>query len=181
MSTEYVHLLRVWSRRYSELLRFFKDILPRKQSKKLRRILRDVRKSANNARDLDVLIEKFGKHNISIEDRKFLHFLKQEREINQLPIQELYFSLDKSKVLHKQFNRIRQKVRSQKYEFKDDLETTFENLAKTNLHALSESFFNSMLLTHTKPKELHKTRIHGKRLRYALELSGPVLPNRSKK
>ncbi len=38
-----------------------------------------------------------------------------------------------------------------------------------------------MLLSHTHPEELHKTRIYGKRLRYAFELARPALPTKIRK
>ena len=180
-SSAYVHQLRIWSRRCNESIRFYREILPRKQSKKLNRLLGKVRRSANSARDFDVLIEKYSTQYISLENRKFMQFLLQEREASQLPIQEIYFSLKKGKILRNLYKAIEHKLRSQKSVTKKDQSISFEELAKTNLQVLSANFFDSMLLSHTKPEELHKTRIHGKRLRYALEIARPALPAKIRK
>ncbi|MGI9227184.1 MAG: CHAD domain-containing protein [Gammaproteobacteria bacterium] len=180
-NTAYVHQLRVWSRRCNESLRFFRNILPQKQAKKLNRLHRKVRKSANNARDLDVLIDKYSTQYISHENPNFIHFLTQERGAAQLPIQELYFYLNNGKVLRKCYKTIEHKLHSQQTEFKKFHQVSFEQLAKTNLQLLAADFFDSMLLSHTHPEELHKTRIYGKRLRYAFELARPALPAKIRK
>lgn len=180
-NTAYVHQLRVWSRRCNEPLRFFRNILPQKQAKKLNRLLRKVRKSANNARDLDVLIDKYSTQYISLENPKFIHFLTQERGAAQMPIQELYFYLDKGKALRKCYKDIEHKLNTQQTELKKYHRVSFEQMAKTNLQLLAADFFDSMLLSHTSTEELHMTRIYGKRLRYAFELARPALPAKIRK
>ena len=52
---EYVHQLRVASRRAMAVLEIFDAMLPRKRSKWLTRQLKRIRKAAGDARDLDVL------------------------------------------------------------------------------------------------------------------------------
>ena len=51
---EYVHQLRVASRRAMAVLEIFDAMLPRKRSKWLTRQLKRIRKAAGDARDLDV-------------------------------------------------------------------------------------------------------------------------------
>jgi CHAD domain-containing protein len=53
---EYVHQLRVGTRRASAALRVFADCLPRKHLKSARRSLRGIRKAAGDARDWDVFL-----------------------------------------------------------------------------------------------------------------------------
>lgn len=178
---EYIHQLRVWSRRCNESLRFFRGIFPRKKNKTLGRMFRTIRRAANNARDLDVLIEKYKHASITIENPRFLHFLLKERELSQLSVQEIYFLLKKGKLLKKQLNVTNKALIRSYTKSKKNQHIEFKFLAAQNIERLSNQFFDSMLLSHTKPSELHETRIHGKRLRYAIELSKPVLPVQARK
>lgn len=53
---EFVHQLRVSSRRAGAALRIFRDLIPKKIRKQLRRALKKVRRSAGGARDWDVFL-----------------------------------------------------------------------------------------------------------------------------
>src|SRR5262249_55244587 len=54
---EYVHQLRVGTRRAAAALRVFEDALPRKLLKATKRTLRRIRRAAGDARDWDVFIQ----------------------------------------------------------------------------------------------------------------------------
>ena len=56
---EYVHQLRVGTRRAAAALRVFADCLPRKHLRTLRRRLREIRRAAGDARDWDVFLLGF--------------------------------------------------------------------------------------------------------------------------
>jgi len=55
---EFLHQLRVGMRRLRAALRAFRDILPSKHSKRLRRALRSVSPKLGRARDWDVLVQR---------------------------------------------------------------------------------------------------------------------------
>ena len=57
---EYLHQLRVGSRRLRSALRAFRPILPRKDAKRLRRSLRKLAPVLGRARDWDVLVGRLG-------------------------------------------------------------------------------------------------------------------------
>src|SRR5205085_159177 len=54
---EYVHHLRVGTRRCGAALEAFRNCLPKKDAKKAKGALRDLRRAAGDARDWDVFIQ----------------------------------------------------------------------------------------------------------------------------
>jgi CHAD domain-containing protein len=57
---EYVHQLRVATRRASAAVQIFAELLPKRKSRLINRRLRELRQAAGEARDLDVLGERSG-------------------------------------------------------------------------------------------------------------------------
>ena len=57
---EFIHQLRVGSRRLRSALRAFRPILPRKDAKRVRRSLRQLSPALGRARDWDVLVGRLG-------------------------------------------------------------------------------------------------------------------------
>src|SRR4051794_41529286 len=55
---EHVHRLRVATRRACAALKLYRELLPGKEARWLKRRLRKVRKAAGDARDLDVLSQR---------------------------------------------------------------------------------------------------------------------------
>src|SRR4051794_16426954 len=75
---EYVHRLRVATRRAGAALKLYKELLPKKPARWLKRRLRKIRKAAGDARDLDVL-----SHRLLVEygekTRPILELVAKER------------------------------------------------------------------------------------------------------
>src|SRR5215213_8146493 len=55
---EHVHRLRVATRRAAAALKLYRDWLPRKPARWIKKRLRQIRRAASEIRDLDVLIER---------------------------------------------------------------------------------------------------------------------------
>src|SRR3954452_6464358 len=55
---EHVHRLRVATRRAAAALKLYRDWLPQKSARWFKKRLRQIRRAAGEARDLDVLIQK---------------------------------------------------------------------------------------------------------------------------
>ena len=55
---EYVHQLRVSTRKSAAALKLFRDLLPEKRARRLKDALQAIRKAAGDARDLDVLLAR---------------------------------------------------------------------------------------------------------------------------
>ena len=58
---EHIHHLRVWTRRSAAALRLYKGLLPRRRRRSIKKQLKRIRTAANDARDLDVLIQRLEK------------------------------------------------------------------------------------------------------------------------
>ncbi|MCW5980084.1 MAG: CHAD domain-containing protein [Bryobacteraceae bacterium] len=65
---EAVHDLRVAIRRFDETLSIFRALVPRKAARKIRRRLRDIRKSAGEVRDRDIALGFLAKSGVGEED-----------------------------------------------------------------------------------------------------------------
>ena len=55
---EYVHQLRVSTRKAGAALKLFRELLPKKRARRLKDRLKSIRRAAGEARDLDVLLER---------------------------------------------------------------------------------------------------------------------------
>lgn len=55
---EYVHQLRVSTRKSAAALKLFRDLLPKKRTQRIKDALQAIRKAAGDARDLDVLLAR---------------------------------------------------------------------------------------------------------------------------
>src|SRR5262245_40123977 len=69
---EYVHDLRVWSRRSVATIDLFKSLLPHRRARRMRRRLIRVRRAAGLARDLDVLDRRFAGRGPMNQGRRLL-------------------------------------------------------------------------------------------------------------
>ncbi|MEQ1830862.1 MAG: CHAD domain-containing protein, partial [Pirellula sp.] len=53
-----IHLLRVWIRRSMAVLVLYRSVLPKKETRRVRRILKRIRRDAGATRDLDILLQR---------------------------------------------------------------------------------------------------------------------------
>ena len=83
---EYVHLLRVWSRRSLAVLNLYKRVLPKKKWRCLRKKLQKIRDVAGDARDLDVLLSQIVDEG-TWESKTFEIGVRRRRAKAQRPIQ----------------------------------------------------------------------------------------------
>ena len=73
---EHVHQLRVATRRAIAAIRVFEDQLPRRRTRQMKQILRRVRQTAGNARDLDVLYHRLESHVAQSSDSGMQHDIR---------------------------------------------------------------------------------------------------------
>jgi CHAD domain-containing protein len=64
---EYVHELRVWTRRAAAALNLYAHFLPLRRLRRAKRQLKRLRRAAKDARDYDVLIQGIAKEHTSPE------------------------------------------------------------------------------------------------------------------
>lgn len=172
-----IHRLRVSTRRAIAALDAFEDLVPAGDSKWFRRRLRRVRRAAGTARDLDVLagrIEKEGRSEPGpTARRRLVAMLARQRPAAREPVVELRNRLVEADWVGRMEQLSARLARCR------DLET-FRSYGRRRLKPMVRRFF-----AHVRPRirdveEIHRLRIEGKRLRYALEIFAPVLPGRGR-
>ncbi|HEY2882402.1 MAG TPA: CHAD domain-containing protein [Pirellulales bacterium] len=168
-NVENVHQLRVSTRRATAALQLFEAMLPRKRSRWFRKRLKQIRKAAGEARDLDVL-----RHRLSaacaaeqlagcvpLEDR-----LTAAREAAQPAIQAICQALG-----DKHFRRRMKKlVDKTRWRSPDAPPPTSLAAAQAGLQPLAAAFFTASEGDFENILALHEFRIAGKKLRYAMEV-----------
>jgi CHAD domain-containing protein len=162
---EDVHQLRVACRRAAAALVFFKHWLPRRRRSALVRLLQRVRKSAGEARDIDVMLCRIANADIPLkpkQKRRMIRFLSRRRKQAQKPLARIYQRLSETKCLDESFQAIVARIAPRGCESQCDL------LLRRN--AAIRKYLKRLEADPTSIDELHRLRIDGKQLRYTLEL-----------
>jgi CHAD domain-containing protein len=166
---EHVHQLRVWTRRSLAALDLFAELLPKAEEKWFRKTLHKIRRAAGKARDLDVLIDNRrndkgkGAHN-------FLDDLQKRRKRAQKPIVSIFRKVSRDNHFARQLKSLRKKIRQTKHD-------TFGPWATDKLKKIAKPFFKTATFDTHNLSKLHRFRIRGKELRYAMELLAPAFPD----
>jgi CHAD domain-containing protein len=160
---EHVHQLRVGCRRASAAVRAFAPLM-KKKPRKLKQWLSTIRDAAGPARDIDVLVARFGNENDSTVKEYALARLQKERLQVQAPL------VDVAK-------------RASRGKLDDSIDVAIDLLSggkskKPRLDTFGRKavrlaylpFARLAVLENPTTPELHELRIAGKRLRYSLEI-----------
>lgn len=166
---EYVHQLRVGTRRAMAALALFDRLLPAGRSEWMRKQLKKTRRAAGDARDLDVLLERLdnslgealGPEVTGTLVRRF----RQERKLAQPPIVNIA-----QKLARKDFNR-RIDAMVERIRWREQgKEPTLGEIAPRLMQPIANEFHAAGAADLTVIENLHQFRIAGKQLRYAMEL-----------
>jgi CHAD domain-containing protein len=163
---ENVHQLRVWSRRSEAALALYADLLPRRTFKRVRRMVREARRAAGRARDCDVFAPQ-----VAGPNGKWPPSLKKERVQAQRELVALFDRLDCGRKLKTSAKKLLKRMQERNERSRE----TLAERARDSLRPIVFSFFD----TFPGPigdDELHRFRIIGKDLRYALELLAGAFP-----
>jgi CHAD domain-containing protein len=166
---EYVHQLRVGTRRAAAALRVFADHLPKKSRKAARRRLRTVRQAAGAARDWDVFLAGLGDVPAmkAAAGKPALDFLRgyclAERAAVQVPLLEA--AEEAGPWFADAAQGLADHVKGEVAE-----EHTLGNLAGQHLHDHFVEFTAAIAADPDDPAALHQVRIAAKRLRYEMEI-----------
>ena len=166
--TEHVHQLRVSSRRASAALRIFADLLPAPLHQKTKKSLRSLRRAAGEARDWDVMLESMRSRltGSRVPERRGLDFLlgfaQGHRVLAQQHLGEAYAS---------KAEKFKQNIR----DIENALDASRPGPSLTTLAGPMLTTLLQELETAAKSdlqhyEALHKVRILGKQLRYAMEI-----------
>ena len=179
---ESVHRLRVATRRTLAALDAFADLLPAKRAAWFTRRLREVRRVAGDARDLDVLTGRLASRssaradaptNAALARRRLVAMLARQRDTSREPIRDM-----------------RERLSAAGWEDRvEDLlaripagsrQPSFATYARERVGPLTERFFAKADRKLRDDDDVHRLRIAGKKLRYALEIFAPVFSQRDR-
>lgn len=165
---EHVHQLRVATRRAAAALRIFAVCLPERLHKKTRQALRGMRRSAGQARDWDVFLDMLQGRltKAPAAQRRGLDFLlgfgHGQRVLAQDQLRAAYEKNgEKFKLRIHQVDQALESARA---------EQTFRELAEPTLAELLHELESAAGGDLACYESLHRVRILGKQLRYAMEI-----------
>lgn len=168
---EHVHQLRVATRRAGAALRLFRECLSDKQYRKLRNLLRALRRAAGAARDWDVFYEHIRQSSFLAhpDAQPALDFLTGFTAAQRLRAQNELIEIAPRE------NEKLTKMAADLTDLADAWEKlrreqSFGELAAHQTKALIEEMHSQAALAPKTYSELHQLRIHGKRLRYSMEI-----------
>jgi CHAD domain-containing protein len=181
---EFIHRLRVASRRLRTSLDVFVKCVPAKKKESWRIRVKALTQALGETRDTDVqilllesLCENLPDPRYRTGMRRLLLRLRQRRTKLQKQVLDALDSLEKKKVL----NQIRNKFKENDI---DRIENNFfcaeiYRLAFTSISTRLDEFLSYEVYLQNPEyiKELHQMRIAAKQLRYALEIFAPIFPD----
>ncbi len=165
--SEYVHQLRVGTRRVNAAFKVFADVLPQRRTRRMSKILKRVRRAAGAARDLDVLAERF----TNLRDGGLLAAELPVARISLLRQDAQQWIIEANRRLRpgklrrsvrKLLTRIRKRRKSH--------DRRLDDMAPRALRSAAQVFFEAGRGDLCVAENLHEMRIAGKQLRYAMEL-----------
>jgi CHAD domain-containing protein len=174
---EYVHQLRVSTRRAMAALHLFDALLPRERSRWFRKQLKRLRVKAGEARDLDVLAQRVTavcQSDHSSGCGALLERISQARGAAQPAITKIYEKLRRRRFRQ----RVKRLVGKIRWRCGQSEAPTYQAAAQSGLRPLAVDFFTAAQADFESILAMHEFRIAGKHLRYAMELFaaafGPV-------
>lgn len=170
---EYVHQLRVASRRALAAVRTFARLLSERQVAWLSKQLKKIRKAAGDARELDVLERRIADRLTPVPSPArdaLIAKIEKRRDRAQKPIRKL-----RAKMLKKEFAaRSRRIAKGVRWRGEGD-EPSFAAAAAVCLRSVAEPFFAAAQGETSQLAALHRFRIEAKHLRYSMEIFAAAL------
>jgi CHAD domain-containing protein len=170
---EHVHRLRVATRRAAAALKLYRDWLPRKSARWVKKRLRQMRRAASEARDLDVLIARFKRENDSAAE-PIVRFLEAKRVAVQPEIVELAKQLRHDDRFIRKSAKLVHKIAGCDEDRHNGAEKKLRDWAPAQLAGFRSELINVMPDGSDDVAALHQFRIRCKALRYAIELLAPA-------
>lgn len=193
---EHVHQLRVWTRRAGAALRMFDAFVPQRRGKWLAKQLKQIRRTAGDARDLDVLLARLATREPPADElAPLIADVTRRRRDAQPPIVELHETLASGDRLRRRVRKLVARVRWRGSEqsdeprygiwadaqLRDALAPFYEAAAKLDSAELDSADLEAVETATADLDDLHQFRIAGKKLRYAMELLSAAYPREFRK
>lgn len=173
---DYVHELRVSTRRADTALKLFSMMLPRHRSSRLKKCLREIRRSASAAREYDVLCQRLTMDLSQPSAVQFLEKIRSERQKAYGPIQAVYQRMKKYSRFDRMVLKLLRRVWPRDKTTGKPKDPRFGKWALTRLRSIIDKYFKHASNTEMNATELHHFRIRTKELRYEIELLASALP-----
>ena len=161
---EHVHQLRISVRRAAEALRIFSGLIEEAEADALRDRLRRIRLAADEARNWDVMAERFS-HGGDIPT-KLLEPIKARRREVQGPIVAVYQEI-MADACEAKIEKLVQEVESHRH---GEGNRRFGRQAPQYLAPVVKKFFKAAESDLTTDESFHALRIRTKKLRYTMEI-----------
>jgi CHAD domain-containing protein len=179
-NVEYVHQMRVWSRRAVAATDLYAELLPTARRKWMEKKLKRIRRAANDARDDDVFAARLELDQANPGAIRLLQEVGEHREEAQKSVVEIYEELFDNGRFQRRAHKLLRKVRL-RGEAADGGEVRFDQWATDRMRQEIEPFLAAAAADLSNADALHKFRIAGKRLRYAMELLASAFPEAFRK
>ena len=172
---EYVHQLRVATRRSMAALKLFRNLLSPSQSRWVQAQLARVRRAAGVARDCDVMRERYGEQGDGdvLQLRQRLDAARVEA---QCPIVAVHRRLARPPRFKKRVKKLLKHVRTHPRDMPGRGPVRFDDWARFHFRPIVAKFFRSSPGAQSDLHALHQFRIRGKQLRYGMELLAGAFP-----
>lgn len=177
---ERIHQLRVATRRSLAAIDAFRDLLPARSQDWFATWLHRIRRAAGDARDLDVLSDRLAtvpaagdcrSDTAQTARRRLVAMLTRQRAASRRPVHEIrerLIAADWPARLERLLERVGHGRSG----------PPFGRYARRRFRPLARRFFVRADRRLREADEIHRLRIEGKKLRYALEIFAPVFPPR---
>jgi CHAD domain-containing protein len=184
---EFVHRMRVASRRLRSTLPLFQECYPKKEARSWLRQIRAITRALGAARDTDVQLEALEKFRTKNEDPRFLPGLRrlmlrlaQRRRDLQVGVMTALAELEASEVLEEMEKRLAPLLARKEnvYLYTPTLYLHGYEAITTQLSEFMA--FEPYVSQPERVEELHAMRIAAKRLRYTMEIFAPIYPGELK-
>jgi CHAD domain-containing protein len=178
---ERVHQLRVATRRTLAALTAFRGIVPAKQRVWFEKRLRRIRRAAGGTRDLDVLTGRLERESsrtaagnprgakAAVVRERLVTMLAKRRDVSRQPIRAVRDEL-RTADWPARVERLIDAVMAA------ETGVRFADFGRRRFRQMFNRFFSRADRRLDEPSEIHRLRISGKKLRYALEIFAPVFP-----
>jgi CHAD domain-containing protein len=170
---EHVHRLRVSTRRAVAALRVYRDWLPPKQRRRVKKRLKRIRGAASDARDLDVLAERI-QTDLADKAAPVLAEVKALRAAAQPAILDVAEKCRRDDRFVRKIGKLLDGIRPPHQQDQSQSPPRFRDWAQKQLTQTADAFFSVVPANDADAKALHQFRIQTKALRYAIELLAPA-------
>jgi CHAD domain-containing protein len=174
---EYVHQLRVWTRRATAALNLYAELIPRHRLLWMKKQLKRVRRAANDARDCDVLVGRLRTRPPGRGARRWLEEVRAERAEAQKALVAVHESLGRGDRFARRLDGLLRRVRCRGEGKAGAAAAPFGDWAREHFRTAAGRFFGAVPADQADAAALHQLRIRGKELRYLMELLAGALPS----